>query len=85
MYRARNSLQADTRARRIRRVRPALFLLLTLAIAIPGCRSTLRSVANTDMEGEAAPALTSTEWVLAEGEQAPSAKDWRVLAFFSPW
>ena len=44
----------------------------------------MRSISNTDMEGEAAPALTSTAWVLADGDRPPNPQQQRVLAFFRP-
>ncbi len=53
-------------------------------MTLPGCRALTRSLFNTDLEGKQAPALTSTEWVLAEGEQAPPKQQWTVLAFFLP-
>ena len=52
-------------------------------MTLPGCRALTRSLFNTDLEGEVAPALTSTEWLLG-AEQAPPKQQWTVLAFFLP-
>jgi hypothetical protein len=52
-----------------------------------GClrRAVLR-IRNKPMEGQAAPALTSKQWVLPEGQAAPPALKghWTLLAFFKP-
>ena len=65
-------------------MRPALLLLVAAAATMLGCRSMTRSIFNRDMQGYDAPALTGSEWILGEGEQAPPGKQWTVLVFFRP-
>ena len=65
----------------------ALVVFLGIAVGmmtVPGCQTLTRSLFNTDLEGEQAPALTSAEWVFAEGEKTAPTKQWMVLAFFLP-
>ncbi|MHC4958954.1 MAG: hypothetical protein ACYTGN_11325 [Planctomycetota bacterium] len=61
-----------------------VFIILFLQ---QGClrRAVLR-IRNTPMETKAAPALTSTQWILPEGQAAPSTLKghWTLLAFFKP-
>ena len=61
-------------------------LALLSCVACSGFRQTFRGMFNSDLRGQQAPKLTSTDWVDPLGFEGMLARDadWKVLVLFRP-